>query len=83
MPTFIWGGIYDHVTPAKAMVKMSKYIPDNYLYIDQHIGHDFTRKVDCLTSFIDSFFDDASKKKLNEISISSDCSTEPSPLEPN
>jgi pimeloyl-ACP methyl ester carboxylesterase len=83
MPTFIWGGIYDHVTPAKAMVKMSKYIPDNYLYIDQHIGHDFTRKVDCLTSFIDSFFDDASKNELNEISISSDCSTEPSPLEPN
>ena len=75
--TFIWGGKYDHVTPAKAMTKMAKRIPNNFLYIDQHIGHGFNFKIDCLIQFMDNFIEGTSKEILNSISNSSACITEP------
>lgn len=77
MKTFIWGGKFDHVTPAKAMIKMAKIIPDNYLYIDQHIGHGYASKIDCFINFMDNFFSDNPKESLENIATSKTCTDEP------
>jgi pimeloyl-ACP methyl ester carboxylesterase len=75
--TFIWGGKYDHVTPAKAMKKMAKRLPNNFLYIDEHIGHGFNFKTNCLIQFMDQFIEGTSKEVLNSISKSAECVDEP------
>lgn len=77
MKTFIWGGKYDHVTPAKAMIKMSNLIPNNFLYIDQHVGHGVGPKLDCFIKFMDSFFDDSPINNLKIIASSSKCQLPP------
>lgn len=76
-PTFIWGGELDHVTPAKAMRKMSKVIPNNYLYIDQHIGHGID-KPECFMDMVNGFFDSGTEATvLDQIKSSSSCVNEP------
>jgi pimeloyl-ACP methyl ester carboxylesterase len=77
MDTFIWGGKYDHVTPANAMLKMANKIPNSYIYIDQHIGHDYSTKIDCLGAFIDGFFEGVSQVELDIISKSTVCVNKP------
>jgi pimeloyl-ACP methyl ester carboxylesterase len=77
MDTFIWGGKFDHVTPAKAMKKMSRLIPNNFLYIDQHMGHGFNLKIDCLIQFMDNFFDGSSMEVIESLSTTSQCIDKP------
>ena len=55
------------------MKKMASKIPNNFIYIDKHLGHDFSLKEDCLIGFMDSFFGSDSTLELEEISQSSLC----------
>lgn len=77
MDTFIWGGKYDHVTPIYGMQKMASNIPNNYFYIDQHIGHDFSRKTQCMIDFMKVFFTDQNQANLEDVAKSSNCTKEP------
>ena len=76
-PTFIWGGEYDHVTTAVAMRRMSLFIPNNYLYIDEHIGHGID-KPKCLVEMMDKFFSSGiDESVLDNIKSQSFCADEP------
>lgn len=66
VPTFIWGGEFDHVTTAVAMRKMSEFIPNNYLYIDQHIGHGLDKPA-CFMDMMKTFFDSGTNAKSLDI----------------
>lgn len=72
-PTFIWGGEFDHVTTAVAMRKMSEIIPDNYLYIDQHIGHGVDKPA-CFMNMMKAFFQSGTNaKSLDIVKLDQEC----------
>jgi pimeloyl-ACP methyl ester carboxylesterase len=76
-PTFIWGGEFDHVTTATAMRKMSKVIPNNYLYIDKHIAHGID-KPECFIEMMSAFFQNGVKSEsLDAVKMKSICVDEP------
>jgi pimeloyl-ACP methyl ester carboxylesterase len=78
MDVFLWGGKYDHMTPVKGITKMSQHLANNYLYIDQHLGHFYDRKMTCFTNFMDAFFASESKESLDTITQSKACTQKPS-----
>jgi pimeloyl-ACP methyl ester carboxylesterase len=75
--TMIVGGRFDHVTPAVAMEKMAMVIPNVFLYIDPHLGHQFTQKRDCYENLILSFLSDQPTSSLTDITQSAACTTTP------
>jgi pimeloyl-ACP methyl ester carboxylesterase len=77
MPVLIFGGEWDHVTPAKAMRKMAKEIPNHYLYLDKDLGHSTREKIECFGNFMQSFFLGKSNSVLDTVAASKSCSEVP------
>ncbi len=77
VPTFIWGGAFDHVTPARAMFRMANEIPNNFLYIDNFLGHGISGKGECLKQMTLKFFMGADAQELHELSYRPICQDAP------
>lgn len=60
VPTLIFGGAFDHVTPAASMIKMAQKIPNSYIFIDPYMGHGFMGKRSCFFKLNDLFFSESS-----------------------
>jgi pimeloyl-ACP methyl ester carboxylesterase len=79
VPTLIYGGAFDHVTPAKAMIRMAQEIKGSLLYIDNYLGHGFGGKIGCVVKLTGDFFSGASNDELMELSYSPVCQDPPRP----
>ncbi|MEK6704360.1 MAG: alpha/beta fold hydrolase [Bdellovibrionota bacterium] len=77
MRTFIWGGAYDHVTTYEAMIKMAQRIPDNFFYLDPHLGHSTSGKGVCFAKMVEAFFNGKTDVQLREIAYSDACKRPP------
>lgn len=55
-PTLIFGGAFDHVTPAASMIKMAQKIPNSYIFIDPYMGHGLKGKYSCFLKLNEVFF---------------------------
>lgn len=75
--TLIFGGRFDHLTPASAMEKMARKIPNNFLYLDHDIGHQVFDKPYCFINMINTFVDNGSNDQLRQIAIHPVCSNVP------
>lgn len=75
--TFIYGGFYDHVTPAEAMQRMATKVPNNFLYIDAHTGHVTVEKLDCFNTLITEFLAGQSNSNLQKVTVGPLCRVPP------
>lgn len=71
-PVFLFSGLYDHVTPYEAMLKMHHHIKDSYMYLDSHSGHGYD-KPKCNLNFMEAFFAGATDDELDDIAYSPEC----------
>ena len=76
-PTFLWSGFYDHVTPTEGMSQIAKLIPDNFLYVDPHLGHMITQKEECFLSLFEGFLAGDSSQGLKVKTLQSACQQPP------
>jgi pimeloyl-ACP methyl ester carboxylesterase len=77
VPTLIYGGAFDHVTPARAMIEIAREIPGSFLFLDNYVGHDLRDKIKCFVAMTSKFFLGASQRELQEISYSPMCQNAP------
>lgn len=81
--TLLYGGQFDHVTPVAPMRKMSARIPNNFTYLDPHLGHGIQQKPACLRNIMEAFFSDANNQTMTAITQTPDCTAEPVPPKVN
>ncbi|MGE0527911.1 MAG: alpha/beta fold hydrolase [Bdellovibrionales bacterium] len=81
-PTLIFGGNFDHVTPAPAMLRIAQEISGSFIFIDPYMGHSFRGKRECLSKLMLEFFSGASNEKLEEVAYSGLCQRAPPSEEP-
>lgn len=74
--TMILGGLFDLVTPIEAMQEMSRYIPNNFFYMDMHLSH-APEKKECFTSLLTSFLGDQNDRELKKIALTPKCTQPP------
>lgn len=79
VPTLIYGGAFDHVTPPKAMLQMSQEIKNSFIFIDNYLGHGFGGKVGCIVRLTAQFFSGASSSELQQVAYSPFCQDAPRP----
>ncbi len=75
-PTFLYSGLFDHVTTYEAMLKISREIPDNFMLLDIHSGHGVD-KPECFVNSIADFFSGKSEAELEDLSYSKACRNPP------
>lgn len=85
VPTLIFGGAFDHVTPAASMIKMAQEIPNSYIFIDPYMGHGFMEKGACFFKLNEMFFSKSSFDSIEAFVRTPVCSGLPTlkPLEDN
>jgi len=75
--TMIYGGAFDHVTPAQAMTRMAHQIPNSFLYIDNFLGHGLKGKTTCFFKLMEAFLTGASDAELTELTYAPICQVSP------
>lgn len=76
-PTMVFGGAFDHVTPAKGAIQIGQQIPGSFVFIDNYMGHGLNEHVDCFLKLSSEFMSGASRDQMTETAYSETCQAVP------
>jgi len=78
VPTFIWGGRFDPVTPIQAMREMHELIPQSLIWENPYAGHGLiSESPTCAIKLADMFFSGSSITDIQVLASSKACQSPP------
>ncbi len=61
IPTLLFSGRFDPITPPAYAAEVAKSLPDSYIFTFPNTGHGALNSIDCARSIAESFWDDPSR----------------------